>query len=82
MDEEDSYTTFSTNSLLSDIDVVNVVPAPNNNKPKFQTTDKPCYRMATDGVCDTQACRYSHDTDQIKKCRQELMAKLKKLDNT
>jgi hypothetical protein len=80
----DSYTTFSTSSLLSDIDVVNVVPAPNNinNKPKFQTTDRPCFRMATDGICETSTCRYSHDTELIKKCRQELMNKLKKLDNT
>jgi len=79
--EDDSRTTFSTNSLLSDIDVVNVVPAP-MNRPKFQASNRPCFRIATDGICEINGCKYSHDTDQIKKCRQELMAKLKKLDNT
>ena len=78
-DEDDTSTVFSSATQLTENDIVNLIPG--NNKPKFpviERTDKPCFRMATDGTCDAQPCKYSHSPELINKCRTELINKLKK----
>jgi len=78
-DQDETCTTFSCSSQSTEIDPVNMVISP-PNKSKFIPSDKPCFKMATDGSCDIQACKYSHDEILIKKCRSELASKLKKFD--
>ena len=75
-DEDDSSTIFSSASQSIEADIVNLLPAP--NKVKYQSSDKPCFKMATDGLCDILQCKYSHDQELIIKCRNELMTKLKR----
>ena len=78
-DEDDVSTIFSSGSLSTDIDIVNLLPPPNKLKQQpVDRADKPCFRMATDGSCDVQQCKYSHSPEVINKCRSELMSKLKK----
>jgi hypothetical protein len=78
-DEDDVSTIFSSGSLSTDIDIVNLMPPPNKLKQQpVDRADKPCFRMATDGSCDVQQCKYSHSPELINKCRSELMTKLRK----
>ena len=77
-DEDDLSTIFSSGSLSTDVDIVNLMPPPNKLKQPIDRAEKPCFKMATDGSCEVPLCKYSHSPEVINKCRSELMSKLKR----
>ena len=59
---------------------VNAFPTPPGQK--ILPKDRPCHKMATEGVCAKKECYWSHNVELVIAYRKELLDKLKKLDPT